>query len=146
MSELKRRRDELVAEFGTEFKYAYGWAAEALGKRARTFEAIEEAVDLGHLRPYYTMASHAVHPNARGSFFDLGAKDEHASLLAGATHLGLADPGHSASISLMQVTICLLNHRIDIDGVLALLALHELLPKVGDAFLSAHKTTAEPRQ
>jgi methylphosphotriester-DNA--protein-cysteine methyltransferase len=28
----------------------------------------------------------ASEPNARGSFFDLGAKDEHASLLAGASH------------------------------------------------------------
>ena len=69
---IQERRDALVAEFGTDFADWYGWAAEALGRPARTFSAIEEAVDMSHMRAHYGMASHAVHPNIHGSLFDLG--------------------------------------------------------------------------
>lgn len=141
--ELQRRRDTLVAEFGTAFADDFGWAAEALGRPARTFRAIEEAVDLGHLRPYYRMASNPIHPNVRGSLFDLGVMPGREILLAGPSNAGLADPGHGACISLFQTTVCLLNEKVDVEGVAVMLALQQLIPRVGDAFLAAHRHLEE---
>jgi len=70
--EITARRAALLTEFGDDFRNDYGWAAHALGTRGVTFAEIEAAVDLDHFRPYYRMASNAIHPNAHGSFFDLG--------------------------------------------------------------------------
>lgn len=139
VEESRARRDKLVATFGPDFCDDYGWAAEALGQPARTFRAIEDAVDLSHLRPYYKMASHAVHPNARGLLFDIGLSEGRNVMLAGPSTGGLADPGDQACISLFQTTVCLLNHKIDLDGVVVMCALQELLPRVGDLFLDAHE-------
>jgi Family of unknown function (DUF5677) len=139
---LKRRRDALVAEFGTPFADDFGWAAEAIGRPAH-FRAIEAAVNLGHLRPYYRMASNPVHPNVRGSLFDLGVVEGREILLAGPSNAGLADPGHATCISLMQTTVCLLNHEVEVEGVAAMLVLQQLLSRVGDAFLAAHERLDE---
>jgi hypothetical protein len=141
--ELLRRRDELVTEFGAPFADDFGWAADAIGGPVWYFRAIEEAVDLGHLRPYYRMASNPIHPNVRGSLFDLGVVEGREILLAGPSSAGLADPGHAACISLMQTTVCLLNHKVEVKGVAVMLALQQLLSRVGDAFLAAHERHEE---
>ncbi len=139
---LQQRHDALVAQFGTQFADDFGWAAEAIGRPAN-FRAIEAAVNLGHLRPYYRMASNPVHPNVHGSLFDLGVVDGREVLLAGPSNAGLADPGHATCISLMQTTVCLLNHKVEVEGVAAMLALQQLLSRVGDAFLAAHERLDE---
>ena len=64
-------------------------------------------------------------------------------LLAGPSNEGLADPGHAACISLMQTTVCLLIHKVEVEGVAAMLALQQLLSRVGDAFLAAHERLDE---
>ncbi len=135
--EVQRRRKALVAEFGSCFADPYGWAAEVLGRRARFFIQIEEAVNMQHMRPYYGMASHGVHPNIRGSHFDLGIAPGRDILLAGPSVLGFADPGDGACLSLFQATVCLLTHAPDTDGLLVMVALQTLLPRVGDTFLTA---------
>lgn len=136
---VRARRDELVAEFGAEFGDDYGWAAAALGRRVNGFADIEKAVEFDHLRPYYKMASNAVHPNARGSFFDLGVGDDELLLLAGPSTRGLADPGIGACRSLFQSTVCILNHEVDVDEVVTLLVLQRLTPEVEEAFLAADR-------
>jgi hypothetical protein len=136
---LKAERDKLVVEFGREFLTDYGWAASALPGTGAKFAEIEMAVDLDHFRPYYKMASNAVHPNAGGSFFDLGlAEDEHI-LLAGPSTRGFADPGAGACLSLLQTSVCLLGHRLDVDELVVMLILQQLGPKVQDAFFAAHQ-------
>jgi hypothetical protein len=135
---LKAERDQLVVEFGTGFCKDYGWAASALPGSGATFAEIEMAVDLDHFRPYYKMASNAVHPNALGSFFDLGLAENEHILLAGPSTRGLADPGAGTCLSLLQTSVCLLGHRIDVDELVVMLLLQQLGPKVQDAFLSAH--------
>jgi hypothetical protein len=135
---LRGERDKLVAEYGTDFKHEYGWAAKALGTQGKTFAEVEAAVNLDHVRPYYRMASNAVHPNVRGSFFDLGqAEDEHI-LLVGPSTRGLADPGISTCRSLLQTTVCLHGHRLFIDELVVMLIVQELATKVEEAFMHAH--------
>jgi hypothetical protein len=134
---IQRRRDALVAEFNPQFADQYGWAADALGRPAYSFRPIEEAVSLDHMRAHYKMASHPVHPNVRGSFFDLGLAPGRDVLLAGPSMFGFVDPGYAACLSLYQTTVCLLNDKADLDGSLVMVALQELLPRVGEAFLEA---------
>jgi hypothetical protein len=136
--EAKRQRDELVARFGSEFKYDYGWAAPVLPGQGRTFAEIEAATELDHMRPYYKMASHAIHPNARALFFDLGLGDDENLMLAGPSTRGLADPGIGATIALYQATVSLLNERPDIDELVTMLVLQRMVPVIEDALMEAH--------
>lgn len=135
---LKAERDKLVAEYGTDFKHEYGWSAKAFGTQGKNFADVEAAVNLDYVRPYYRMASNAVHPNVRGSFFDLGVADHEHMLLVGPSTRGLADPGISACRSLLQTTICLHGHRVFIDELVVMLIVQELAPKVEEAFIRAH--------
>jgi hypothetical protein len=144
---LKAERGQLVSKYGTNFKNDYGWSAEALGSDGKSFAAIEMAVGLDHLRPYYRMASNAVHPNIRGSFFDLGVRQDEHILLVGPSPNGLADPGAGACRSLLQTTVCLHGHRLDIDELVVMLIAQELEPQVVEAFARGHHTqeSAESR-
>lgn len=138
---LKSRRDELVERFGSKFTSDYGWAEGALGDcKHVTFLAIEKRVQLDHLRPYYRMASNNVHANSHSLYFSLGL-DQNGDkvLLAGASTAGLADPGHSTAISLMQITIWLLTTRPSVDTNITMKILAKLEDEVGEAFLEIHK-------
>ena len=136
---LKSERDELVAQFGKPFKEDYGWAASVLGSRRPTIRAIEEQVNLDHWRPYYKMASDNVHANSHGAYFKLGLSGPGRDvLLAGPSNAGLADPGHSASISLHQVTTTMLFTRLSFDSVVAAKILETMVEEIGEAFLESH--------
>jgi hypothetical protein len=145
-AEFEERRNVLVARFGTPFKEEYGWAAYALGKKRPTFASIEEAVELDRLRPVYRTASDPVHANIRGAAADLGVPDGAAILLAGPSVFGLSEAGDNACVSLIQVTVPLLQHKLDVEGIVVLEALLALQPRVGQAFVDAgHRVQAESR-
>jgi hypothetical protein len=147
--EAKRLRDELVAEYGRAFKRDYGWAASVLPDEGRTFSEVEAATKLDHMRPYYKMASHAIHPNARALFFDLGVGDDENLMLAGPSTRGLADPGWGATVALYQATVSLLNERPDIDELVTMLVLQRMVPVIEDALLEAsdaHDAEADRRR
>jgi hypothetical protein len=128
-------------EFGAGFGKEWGWAIPGLTEGVSpTFKAIEEATALDHLRPYYRMASDPSHANVHGSFSDLGLHDPFG-ILVGPSPIGFADPGHGACLSLFQVTVCVLNYRIDMRNAMTLNALSEMLHQVGDRFLDAQKRT-----
>ncbi|NOK62919.1 MAG: hypothetical protein GFH27_549293n316 [Chloroflexi bacterium AL-W] len=137
---LRNLQDNLVVKYGKEYKNSYGWAAHALGKSNPNFSDIEEAVSLDHLRPYYKLASHNIHANPKGILFRLGNKKENI-LLAGASNLGLADPGHGTAISLTQVTICLLFTEVNIDRMVVGQTLLRLTDKIGQKFIKVHRNT-----
>ena len=142
MDALKSRHDFLVERFGSNFGKDYGWAYGALGGRHPSIWAMEKQVQLDHLRPYYRMASDNVHANSHGTYFRLGlslAQDRKKILLAGASTAGLADPGHSTAISLMQVTTSFLVTKPSLDAGLACAILAKLVDEVGEAFLEMHK-------
>ena len=133
-----------IARFGPNFaKGDYGWAGDHLNMAKPTFRDIEEAAGIDHLRAHYRMASHNVHANPTGVFFKLGLLPESQMLLAGPSNAGLADPGHSAAISLNQVstTLCLLQPTM--DNNVALLIIAELVNEIGEAFGHAHERLEE---
>ena len=148
-NESKRHRDELVARYGRDFKRDYGWAASVLPGDGRTFFEIEVAANLDHMRPYYKMASNAIHPNARGLFFDLGLGDDENLMLAGPSTRGLADPGMGAVVALYQTTVALLNERPDVDELVTMLVLQKMIPVIEDALVEAndaHDAEADRRR
>ena len=140
-AQLKIQRDELIVRFGEAFKEDYGWASLAIGKNRPRISDIEQQVQLDHMRPYYRMASNNVHPNSHGTYFRLGlhSSQQRGILLAGPSNLGLADPGHSTAISLMQLTTTLLATKSLLDCVVTMRLLSELTDEVGEAFLIVHQ-------
>jgi len=133
---LKKEYDLLINRFGTIFKKEYGWAYPTIDSKNPTFRDIEKAVGLNHLRPYYKMACHNVHANPRGIFFKLGLyPDSRDILLAGPSNIGLADPGHSAALSLAQITISLLTHNPNLDRLVICQIVFKLQDEIGAAFL-----------
>jgi hypothetical protein len=69
-------------------------------------------------------------------------------LLAGASDLGLADPGHCTAISLSQITFTLLTMTPNIDRLVICQLLCRFGDAVGEAFIAAHRALegAEPNR
>ena len=139
--QLKAQRDELIARFGEGFKGDYGWASSVVESNHPTMSTIEQHVQLDHMRPYYRMASDNVHPSSHGAYFRLGlhSSQQGEVLLAGPSDLGLADPGHSTAISLVQLTATLLTRESALDWLVTMKILTELTDEVGDGFLKVHQ-------
>ena len=142
--DAKENYEELIAEFGKSFGSAYGWATEALARNAKLrgrqgFGAIEEDVELDHLRSHYRMASHPVHANPKGI---LATPDQHPAddaLLAGPSIFGLADPGHAVCISLVTITITVLASRSGMATGFIGATMLKLSDEAGDVFLAAEE-------
>lgn len=131
----------LAAQYGKAFTSQYGWAAAALGKKDGHFgfRQIEKDVGLDHWRPHYKLASHPVHANPKSITFSLALGPRQKLLLTGPSNLGLSDPGHSAAISILQVSSALLALRRSIEASLVGLVMGLLVDEIGKAFLTAHK-------
>jgi len=143
LSELEAERDELLKRFGTGYGSDYGWAVKILGKKRPTFSDIEKRVELDHLRPYYKLASHNVHANARGVFFKLGLIPTEEILLAGPSNIGLADPGNQCALSLSQITVALLTAQPNLDRLVVCDIVQTVEREVGEAFVEVHERLEE---
>jgi hypothetical protein len=143
----RAKRDRLCQRFGKAFKNNYGWATDVIGKERPTFEDLEKAAHLNHLRPYYRMAGYGVHATAKGMVFDIGNitidSNEPRGLLAGASNAGLADPGHGTLLSLYQCTVTLLTSRSDVEALASLHTLKSFVDEAGQAFLDIHREILE---
>jgi hypothetical protein len=74
---------ELLRQYDEGFSHDYGWASQAIGKKKVTLFDIECAVEVEKWRPYYTLANHAVHADAKSIYFRIGLTDQTDVLLAG---------------------------------------------------------------
>ncbi|HUY74891.1 MAG TPA: DUF5677 domain-containing protein [Candidatus Dormibacteraeota bacterium] len=144
------RRDEVLNRCGKSFGDGYyGWAAPLFPPKAHlTFEKLEDLARLGHLRPFYDWATHlGVHASSRGVRLNLITQGDITTPLAGATNIGLSDPGHEALISLLQVTTSLMVHGKPITDdptpVVVLKALMTLTDEAGEAFVAVEERIAE---
>lgn len=136
--EILKAYDEIVQCYGDTFKTQYGWASDALCLKNPTIKDLERASGIDHLRVHYRMASHNVHANPKGLFFKLGLFDEVDVLLAGPSNAGLTDPGHSAAISLMHVSVAQGMIRPNLDSLVGLQMLRKLTDEIGEAFFRVH--------
>ncbi len=136
---VTERFESLKAAYGTPFVTDYGWAAAILRNDRPSFADIEDAVDLGHWRPYYRLASTPIHAGAKGLFFNLGLSPGVNAMPTGSSNAGLADPGQGCAISLLQVTTALLTHRPKSQDVMLVHALEELVVKIQDDLIRSHQ-------
>ncbi|HYD02465.1 MAG TPA: DUF5677 domain-containing protein [Phycisphaerales bacterium] len=141
LAALQKQFDSLVAKHGGTFQTAYGWAAVLMNKPGRPgIEALEVATGLDRLRPFYRMASHAVHANPKSFQFSLAQPDRELRVrLAGPGNAGLADPAHCAAISLTQVTAALLVECESIDAIALVKLLDTFVNQIGEAAIAAHR-------
>ena len=149
---MKARRDELASRFDMPcFDLDYGWALLALRKNCSsvahgadagrqrkhrvTFVEIEKDVDLAHYRPYYRMATRAIHADSRSLYWDLGVPEGFEDLLLyGPTNDGFVEPA-SVTAHLMQLmTLSLVMCReITADRLWAVVAAGKLTEAMGEA-------------
>ncbi|WP_292388896.1 DUF5677 domain-containing protein [Methanosarcina sp. UBA5] len=135
----------LIKKYGESFEHLYGWASKELNKPRPKFTDIEKAVGSEHMRPYYKMASNAVHAEPNGTFFNIGLSkaDEEKILLAGPSDSGLADPGSGTAVSLNLINTILITSRPTVENLIILQATSMLVNEINEAFLEAHKFIEE---
>jgi hypothetical protein len=132
---LRAQHSRLLQRFGKAFGGQYGWAATEFDGRSPSIEQLERAARLDHMRPYYRMASHGVHPNPKGIAFSLGNMAPQETMLTGPSNAGLCDPGHATLISLTLCTVMLLTLAPDVQTLVTCQALLQLTDAAGQAFL-----------
>jgi hypothetical protein len=130
---LQRRYEALLAKYGKPFKEQYGWAAATLKKDRPSFADIELATNVDHLRPYYQLASHPVHANAKGLYFKLGAF-QRRGISALATNHGFATPASNAVMSLVHTISALLLLAPSLDAIVNVRLIQKLVDEVELAF------------
>lgn len=135
---LRLRYDALIATYGKAFGEQYGWAAVALGRDRPSFADIELAVNLDHLRPYYQLASHPVHANAKGLYFKLGSWRRRGQL-AIATNHGFASPAASAVVSIVQTLVALMMILPSVDSIVNVKLVEQLADQVAVSFVTTQR-------
>jgi hypothetical protein len=136
---VEQSYEATIDRFGQTFGNQYGWAADKLKNSNPKFANIERAVGISHFRAHYRMASHNVHGNPKGVFFKLGLIKDMNILPAGPSIFGLADPGHSAAISLVQISAELALLHPTLDNIVMLRIMHALEGEIGQTFGDAHQ-------
>ena len=120
LERIRRDFEKAKERFGKAFGDEYGWAAHhlsgATGKRI-TFADLEAEADDAMMRSPYKMASYNVHASPKGVYFKLGALDGSPTLLAGASNAGLEEPGQHAAVSLMEITLLLIDDSPIFDDI-----------------------------
>lgn len=139
MAEFRRNYNATLKKHGPYFKDDYGWAAVTLGRKRVTFADLEKSVRLQHLRPFYRMASYPVHATVKAIRPSLALAPGTDVLLTGPSNMGLPDPGHSAAISLTQITITLAMLWLTSDSLALTRVLLLFTDEIGDAFLKAQR-------
>ena len=140
LAALKKTRNSLIERFGESFKSDYGWASELHNSHRPTFADLEREAGMGHFRPYYKLASHAVHAGPKGIHFNLALSDGARDLiLAGPSNSGLTDPGHGAALSLFQITSSLVASYPSLERLVSLKAIDMLVERTGDTFLDVQQ-------
>ncbi len=132
-NKLRKEHDKLIKVYGNEFKYhmGWGWIPQNILKN-RTFEGLEKHIKLDKLRPFYSLASNAVHGGARG-FYRLCLMDESQDKLhlVGPSNYGLADPIQNTAISLLHVTICILGIEPDFESIIQMHVMNSYVDEIG---------------
>lgn len=147
VEEIQNFRDiclKLEDDYGEEFKNNYGWASPVILTKSGKpnlnpdFSTLKNDVNLEHLKPYYKMASYAVHADSKGILFNISYHPDEHVIPSGSSIFGLADPGQLAAISLIHVNTALLVSKPTIIRMTFLVAMQKLLKDIKNAFSKSH--------
>ncbi|MFN8624101.1 MAG: DUF5677 domain-containing protein [Chloroflexota bacterium] len=121
--------------YGKAFAQPYGWARNAFDKRkVPQLTDLERSLSWGHWRPYVNLAHGPIHAGAHALYFDIGVPDDWEVGPAGATNMGMLDPGQFTAISLAMCMTAWLTVRPDIESLADAIALGDLADLVSEAF------------
>ena len=140
---------KLENDYGKEFKNKYGWASPVILTKSGEpnynpdFSTLKNDVKLEHLKPYYKMASYAVHADSKGILFNISYLPEERIIPSGSSIFGLADPGQLAAISLIHVNTALLVSKPTVLRMTFLVAMQKLLKDIKNAFSKSHDLLEE---
>lgn len=148
MEDMRRARDDVVAQYGPEYRRDWGSAKPLFpGNEVPNFTALEKLAGFEHLRPWYRLANHGIHSGATGAIHVLGFYGNGRGMLAGPSNSGLADPANGALIALYQVTAALLIHGAptppEAEALVSLKAIGILLNRAQQAFFEIHHALEE---
>jgi hypothetical protein len=151
LTDLRASREEMTARYGKTFRHENGWAAHLTAPEPPTFWRLERLAELSHFRPFYRWACHSLHADSQGLQQNRYERGGRTGLMTGATNAGLADPGQTALVSLMQTTVTLYAYAVEHDAVsltdglmltLAVQGLQALQEQTMDAFARAEEEIA----
>jgi translation initiation factor 2 alpha subunit (eIF-2alpha) len=131
----------LIKKYGNSYGNAYGWASSGLGVEKPNIANLEKSVKLDHLRPYYRLASHHIHPNPKSVLFKLGLSHSstRAMILAGASNAGLAEAGQGMAISLNQINNELLDMKASMIKIATQKAMLMWVEELCGKFVQVHR-------
>lgn len=138
MDEMAALSERQLQRYGNDFRHDYGWAAHLFGRPKVGFSDLEGSIGFEHWKPYYKMSCHSVHAGAQGLFWSLGAS-ERGVLLAGASDLGLADPGSNTAITLAQASAALFSYEANTDSIVSGKVLLMMSDEISQSFLGIHR-------
>lgn len=106
----------------------------------KNVRALAELVKLDHQQPFFRWSSAAVHGLSRG-FNSLGltADSQDETLLCGPSNYGLADPLQDASISLHQITFCLLDLQPGFESLMESFVIDSFVKEIGVKAVAVQK-------
>ena len=58
---VQKKRDEMIQQYGAEFKTDYGWSVPALKKKRPRMSDLEKSVNMDNIRPLFSFASRQIH-------------------------------------------------------------------------------------
>ena len=135
---LKKVREKLIQKFGKNFTSNNGWASDVLNKKSPKFLDLAEDINLGHLYPFFKMASNAIHATSSKSlYFKLGCP-EGKIIQAGPSNFGMADPGQNTAISLLHINVALLTLKPDLKDLVTIKSMFYQLGEIQSAFIEVH--------
>jgi len=137
LDRIRAEFDNLIQKYGKPYGTPNGWAAHHLNHPRPMFGDLDRAAKIDHLRAHYRMASHKVHANPKGVFFQLGLSSETPRILAGPSNSGLSEPGQGTALSLVHVTSILVTLQPTLDNNVTVRALVRLVDMVAEAFAAA---------
>ncbi|MFA6362893.1 DUF5677 domain-containing protein [Methanoregula sp.] len=142
MEKMNEKCETLIEQYKKPFtkrtfNKGYGWAAKALNLPNPKFSDLARDVDFSRLLFPYSMASWAIHANAKCLMFKLASPDE-KYILTGESNIGMAEPGQRAAISLLQINFALLNSKISIENLTRIRSMILLVNEINKAFSEVH--------
>lgn len=140
---METSKGDLLAKYGDHFSHEFGWAYTAGKRRIRTFQELEAASDLSHVRPVYRVASAEVHAGAdgmRGHGTSVGRTDVH--LVPGPSNAGFAKPGMYAAHSIAFLAAAPMLHRASVYRMARASSFGELARRCSQAFQNGEKALA----
>ena len=138
-NKIKKEKEKICRKYNDRFQDDYGWIPSSILSN-RNFRALEGHVKLDKLHPLYNLSCDSVHGGAKG-FYRLGLMDDYQNkiLLVGTSNYGLADPLQNTAISLLHITICLLNLESGFESITQMQIMMNYTSEIGIKAVSIQK-------